>query len=395
MRYSNNQKAFFALLQAGLWEKEVRLAPFGEVDFEEIMRLAEEQSVVGLITAGLERVTDVAVPKIELLQFIGQTLQIEEQNKNMNRFIASLIEKMRREDEIYALLIKGQGVAQCYERPLWRASGDIDLYLSNDNYEKAKTFLSPLASNIEPEDKRRLHFGMTIDSWIVELHGTMHTGLSRKMNKVSDKVYKDIFYGGNVRSWNNNGTPIFLPNANNDVIIVFNHFLSHFYGEGIGLRQICDWCRLLFCFLEKLDLRLLESRIRRMGLITEWNTFGTFAVEYLGMPVEAMPMFGSKLTNGQVSGSKFQVSSVPSVGFKVQGSKLKKKAERLCELILETGSFRASDDESYRKTSSKMKSNLITFQKRLKGFAKIASIFPVNAPKFFINYVIDRMRAVL
>ena len=370
MGLDNNQKAFFTLLQAGLWEKDVQLAPYGEVDYQEVMRLAEEQSVVGVITAGMEHVVDNAVPKVELLQFIGNTFQIEEQNKKMNNFIASLIGKMRREDEIYTLLIKGQGVAQCYERPLWRSSGDIDLFLSNDNYVKAKAFLSPLATNIEPEDKRRLHLGIKIDSWIVELHGTMHTGISRKMNAVSDEVYKDIFYNGKVRSWNNNGTLIFLPNANNDVIIIFNHFLSHFYGEGIGLRQICDWCRLMWTYRETLNYGLLESRIRKMGLMTEWKEFGALAVKYLGMPQEAMPLY--------------EDSGV-----------YKRKADKLSRLILEVGSFRANDDESYRKTSSQTKSNLITFHRRLKGFAKIATVFPVNAPKFFINYVFDRMRAVL
>ena len=49
-------------MRAGLWEKEARLSQFGEVDYEEIMGLAEEQSVDGLVTAGLEHVTDVKVP---------------------------------------------------------------------------------------------------------------------------------------------------------------------------------------------------------------------------------------------------------------------------------------------------------------------------------------------
>lgn len=42
-----NIVAFFALLRAGLWEKEVRLAPYGEIDFSAVLDLAEEQSVVG------------------------------------------------------------------------------------------------------------------------------------------------------------------------------------------------------------------------------------------------------------------------------------------------------------------------------------------------------------
>ena len=50
MVQEKNIEAFFALLQAGLWEKDVELRKYGTTDFDEIMRLAEEQSVVGLVT---------------------------------------------------------------------------------------------------------------------------------------------------------------------------------------------------------------------------------------------------------------------------------------------------------------------------------------------------------
>lgn len=365
----NNIAAFFELVRAGLWEKDVELRKYGTTDFDEIKRLAEEQSVVGLVTAGLERVTDVKAPTEALLQFIGETLQIEERNKMMNAFIRVIVEKMR-EADIYTLLVKGQGVAQCYERPLWRTSGDVDFYLSNTNYEKAKMILIPLASELEPEDKRRLHLGMAIDSWMVELHGTMNTGISRLMNVVSDEVHQDLFYNGNVRSWNNNGALVFLPSPNNDIIIIFNHFINHFYGEGIGLRQICDWCRLLWTYRSDVNIALLEKRLKKMGLMTEWRTFGVFAVDYLGMPKEAMPLFKS-------------------------ASSYKKKAKIICKLILETGSFGYNKDESYRLTSTKIMIYFITLWRRFKEFARLTTIFPCNAPRFFVNYVINRARVVI
>ena len=34
MRLDKNQQAFFALVKAGLWEKDVRLLPFGNIDFK-------------------------------------------------------------------------------------------------------------------------------------------------------------------------------------------------------------------------------------------------------------------------------------------------------------------------------------------------------------------------
>lgn len=136
-KHNITRSAFLALLRAGLWEKEVQLLPYGEIDYSEVMRLAEEQSVIGLIAAGLEYVVDVKVPQIEFLTFIGRAVQLEQQNSAMNNFIGILIKSLRKVD-IYALLVKGQGIAQCYERPLWRSCGDVDLFLDNDNYDKAK-----------------------------------------------------------------------------------------------------------------------------------------------------------------------------------------------------------------------------------------------------------------
>ena len=360
--------AFFALVSAGLWKEEILLSQFGEIDYATVMQLAEEQGVIGLVTAGLEQVRDVKIPQAWSLQFIGSTLQIEQRNKAMNQFIARLVKKLRAAD-IYTLLIKGQGVAQCYEKPLWRVPGDVDLYLSKDNYEKAKNFLVPFVQHIEMEDKRRLHYGMTIEDWVVELHGTMHTALSRKINQVSDEVYHDLFYHGNVRSWKNEGVQVFLPSAGNDLIIIFNHFIEHFYGEGIGLRQVCDWCRVLWTYRKNVDLKLLESRIRKAGLTTEWKAFAAFSVDWLGLPVEAMPLYEDK-------------------------KKWHKKAIRVRDLILETGNLGHNNDVSYRSKTTKWNGLLITFGRRLMEFIRISTIFPINAPIFFLSYVSKRIYAI-
>lgn len=53
------QKAFWALVRAGLWEKDVQLASFGDINFKEIYRLAIDQSIVGLVAAGIECVNNV------------------------------------------------------------------------------------------------------------------------------------------------------------------------------------------------------------------------------------------------------------------------------------------------------------------------------------------------
>lgn len=300
---NNTNDAILALVRAGLWEKEVRLSAFDKIDYDEIMRLAEEQNVIGLVTAGLEHVNDVKVPQEVLLQFIGQTLQLEQQNKAMNGFIAKLIERMRGAD-IYTLLVKGQGIAQCYEKPLWRASGDVDLLLSDSNYEKAKDFLLPLASDHKPDERYSKHLGMNIDQWYVEIHGTLRTGLSARIDREVDDNQDAVFLGGNVRSWDNHGVQVFMPAPNEDVFFVFTHFIKHFYKEGMTLRQVCDWCRLLWAFRDAVDGELLAKRIKRAGLMSEWKAFAALAVDYLGMPVETMPFYGVRSKKDEVRGKK-------------------------------------------------------------------------------------------
>ena len=53
-RLNSNTSAFIALLQAGLWEKKVRLDAFEGVNYGEIYRLAEKQSVLGVVLAGID-----------------------------------------------------------------------------------------------------------------------------------------------------------------------------------------------------------------------------------------------------------------------------------------------------------------------------------------------------
>lgn len=323
MSLSYNILALFALIRSGLWETSVKIAPFKNVSFEEVNRLASQQAVVGLVTAGLEHMMDVKKPKEMVVRCMATVLSLEQRNMAMNIFIADMLRKMSRVG-IKAMLVKGQGIAQCYERPLWRACGDVDLFLDEANYEKAKAFLSPLASYVEEEDVYRRHLAMVIDMWEVELHGTLRTGLGKRIDAVVDEVQVDLFEKGHHRMWHIGLSDVCLPSPDNDVILVFSHILQHFFREGIGLRQICDWCRLLWTFRDEFDLSLLEARLRKMGVMSEWKAFGSLSVEWLGIPAEAMPFYSS---------SAF----------------VHWKARRILSFVLEAGNFGHNRDMSYQK----------------------------------------------
>lgn len=355
MTFNHSQKAFLELVKAGLWEKEAHLSQFGDIDFAEVYRLAEEQSVQGLVLAGIEH-SDVRPPQDLLLQWIGEVQMIEQQNKAMNVFVAQLIDILRNQG-VDAILVKGQGIAQCYERPLWRASGDVDLLLSDDDYERAKELLVPLASEVEVEYTHFKHSGMTINGWVVELHGTLHSRLSKRVDNGIDAVQRDLFYGGKVKSWDNGGTQVLLPAPDHDVIFVFTHIMHHFFFEGIGLRQICDWCRLLWTYRDSLNYGLLEVRLQKMGLMTEWKAFAAFAVKYLGIPTEFKPIYSS-------------------------GTRWERKADKICSFVIKVGDFGFNLRRDYSGLSY-MTRKFRSFWGRLSDMLRHFSIFPKDSVLFF------------
>ena len=401
----NSLEAFFVLVRAGLFpvhgegvmvhgqdKRQSRAIEslFRDVDWNEVYQLAQEQSVQGLVLAGIEQYKNLNVLETFgtseraranldvnqklLLQWIGEVQMIEQRNKEMNVFVADLIEKLRKED-IYAILVKGQGVAQCYEKPLWRCSGDVDLFLSESNYERAKLLLQPMASHVDDEGISAKHLGMTIDGFVVELHGTLHGGLSSKVDKELDDVLNDTFHGGNVRSWNNNGVQIFLLGPENDVFYVFTHYLQHFYKEGVGLRQICDWGRLIWAYRDSLNNGLLEQRIKRAGLMSEWKAFGALAIEYLGFPKNSMPLL--------------------DVRSKKEDVRWRKKADRIMEFILKSGNMGHNRDMSHFSKYPYLVRKCVSMGRRIGDLINHARIFPLDSLRFFPRIMFNGVRSAM
>ena len=369
MRLDSNQQAFYALVCAGLWEKDVRLMSSDMVDFSSVMRLAEEQAVVGLVTAGLEHLKDVKIPQEILLQFIGDTIHLEQQNVAMNKFIVKLLDKLR-DAGVESVLVKGQGVAQCYERPMWRSCGDVDLLLNDENYEKGKIFLDGISNDVSKEYSFNKEYQTTIEGWCVELHGSLRSGLSTAFNRGVDDIQREICDNNHVRFWEDGDVKIPLPEETNDSLVIFTHFIKHFYKGELGIRQICDWCRLLWTFKETIDVALLEKHLTKMGLRAQWKGFGAFAVDYLGMPSGAMPLYSP-------------------------AKKWSRKADKICAFVMEVGNFGHNVDSSYYSKYPLVIRKTISMWKRVSSLLRHTTIFPLHSFRFLPHVVFTGLKATI
>lgn len=160
----------------------------------------------------------------------------------------------------------------------------------------------------------------------------------------------------------NENVHVLLPKADEDIIYVFSHILNHFFKEGIGLRQICDWCRLLWIYNQSIDHNLLEKRLRNMGVMTEWKAFAALAVDYLGMPLYT------------------------------PDKKWKRKADKIVKFIIKTGNFGHNRDYSFYQKQPFIARKITSFWRHNKDIIYYFSIFPKDSLKLWVNMVANGIK---
>ena len=281
---------FFALLRAGLWNEVPARAPFvGGVDWEALYRLAFAQTVVPLVTDGVNRLPQEFLPAEpeRLDPFLGDMMATAKRNRVLDAFIPKLFGALQ---GIPVVLVKGQSLALDYPDPERRQPGDIDLLLTPASYEAAKAVLLPKATKVLEESMAVWHQGMHFRSIEVEIHGSIGTLMSRKLDRKLAALLEEQFDGRAFPVVSIGGAEIPVPEADFNAVYVFVHFLHHYWAGGVGLRQLIDWMTFVSVHKREIHPVILETRLKDLGLLRVWKTFTGFAQEYLGCPAEKLPL---------------------------------------------------------------------------------------------------------
>ena len=285
------ERQFFALLRSGLWNEVPERGPFAvPVDWEALYRLSFEQTVVPLVTDGINRLPADCLPGSEperLDPFLGDLMATAKRNRVLDTFIPKLFRAL---DGIPVVLIKGQSLAQDYPEPERRQPGDIDLLLVPASYEAAKAVLLPKATKVEEEVPEIYHQGMHYRSVEVEIHGSISTLMSRKLDRKLAALLEEQFDGRAFPKVSIGGADIPVPEAGFNALYIFVHFLQHYWSGGVGLRQFIDWMTFVSVHKREIHPVILEQRLEDLGLLAVWKVFTGFAQEYLGCPAEKLPL---------------------------------------------------------------------------------------------------------
>ena len=208
-------------------------------EWKEIYTLAKQQTLVGVLFSAIDKLPkEQRPPKPLLMQWFAFTENIRMKNAQVNADAVKMCDLMRK-DGIRCVVLKGQGVATYYPDPSLRQCGDIDLWIEGGakkviNYLKTKSEVrNPFYTHVEydapVETEVEAHHHPTYFYNPISLY---------KANKYFDS--QDELFNNVVELPDGSGN-IYAPTVEFNRFYILQHIYRHYFGEGIGLRQMLDY----------------------------------------------------------------------------------------------------------------------------------------------------------
>lgn len=244
--------AFLALLRAGLWEQELRLPAMpDEAGWEQLMRMARSQSVMGLFLRGLTHLPADQLPSESVRQdLLRWRTALERTFERHGRVQARLLEELPAAG-VHPVVQKGSEAAKYYAFPDMRQVGDIDLYCPEFDRARALVPEARIASDGAAVFERE---GVT-----VELHPHYHdVHLPAAQLPVP-------------------GSPC------GELLLLSAHAFKHAIGAGVGYKQLCDLTLALTRLDGRYDKAELKLALQRAGLLRWQRLLCSLLVEDLGL----------------------------------------------------------------------------------------------------------------
>lgn len=208
-------------------------------DWNEIYQLAKRQTLLGVLFGAIDKLPKEQRPSRPLLmKWFAVTEVIREQNKQVNADAVKMCDTVRN-DGLRCVVLKGQGIATYYPEPSLRAPGDIDLWIEGGskkviNYLRTKSevrnifythaeYDAPVLTEVE------VHHHPTY------LYNPLYLKRLNQYFAEQDELFENA-----IELVDGSGR-IFVPTVEFNRYYILQHIYRHYFGEGIGLRQLLDY----------------------------------------------------------------------------------------------------------------------------------------------------------
>lgn len=228
-------------------------------DCKFLFAMAKRQSLLGLVYDGAKKL-GVQLPRELALNWLMRVEAIRGYNGQMN-FVAVRLTQMFESLGCRSAILKGQANARLYPDPSARQPGDIDIWVSGGKASVLK--LLQKQGLMEGASVSEIHahlakerFGVDVEVHFVPCGCNYNPFADRRMQNFllqeldRAELVPDGFYAPSLRF---------------AMVMQLSHIRRHFFGMGIGLRQLVDYF-VLICNSAEADREAVRPVIAAAGL---------------------------------------------------------------------------------------------------------------------------------
>lgn len=232
---------FLQLLRYALYGDCPLEQPLDEQTWEEIFAIAKKHAVIGLVfDAAMSHPAALQPPRRVKVRMALLAEKIVSKNKVMTERAASLFATLK-DMGLRSCLLKGQSLAMLYPKPELRQCGDIDMWVEGEY----RNTLKKMQSKWNTGEVWYHHVDVDIFGKApqVEVHFYPSWMNSPKYNR---RFHKYLAEMGPAQFSNYNETlGCCVPTTEFNLVFNMIHIYRHLLSEGIGLRQLVDYCMIL------------------------------------------------------------------------------------------------------------------------------------------------------
>lgn len=161
------------------------------------------------------------------------------------------------------VILKGAASAAYYPDPLLRSMGDVDFLVDSSYVDRACEVLEAKGFRKNAKEHEK-HIVYCDDKGHYELHitpaGVPKGGSGEEIKKLLKGIIADS------EEYETEFGTIRVPSKFHHGLVILLHTYCHLTGEGIGLRQLCDWATFVSSFSDEAFCELFEEKLKSVGL---------------------------------------------------------------------------------------------------------------------------------
>lgn len=193
---------------------------------------------------------------------------------------------------IQPIVVKGIICRNIYPKPEYRISGDEDLWIQEEQFEKCHQLL--------------LDYGMQLSMPNIDIEHSYEVAYGKPKSQIYIEIHKHLFppesdiYGDYNRffetEWNQkitveiDGKTIYTMTHTSHLFYLICHAFKHFLHSGVGIRQVCDIVMFAHTYGKEIDWDDIYEKCKEIRADVFATALFQIGQKYLGVSTEQVGM---------------------------------------------------------------------------------------------------------